>query len=701
MFLRWFSGVTPKRSARRRGARNRLSRPAPLGLERLEARQMLSGANPTALAALAAKIPTPDHVVIVIDENHAYNEIIGSSAAPYINSLAADAKGAVFTQYFALEHPSQPNYIELFSGSNQGVTDDSVPSGAPFSTANLGSELLSQGKTFVGYSEDLPSVGFTGATSGDYARKHCPWVNWQGTGTNQIPAVDNQPLTAFPSDFSQLPTLSFVIPNLNDDMHDGTIQEGDSWLQQHLDGYVQWAKTHNSLLIFTFDEDDYTQNNQICTLFVGAMVQHGQYGEYLTHYNTLRTLEDMYGLPYAGQSATAAAISDVWMGAWKGPTVAVPASASPATVPDKSTVLSVLGADADGEAGLAYTWGTTAAPAGAAPVTFSCNGNNAAKSTTATFSKAGHYTFRVTIADAAGLKVTSSVKVAVSQTLSGLTVSPSAAIVGLKGVRQFTASGTDQFGNPMRVKPLWKASVGTITAGGSYHAPAAAAKGTVTAQSGGFTVAVPVEAAAVVPWAAWEFNEDGGTLAGDASGHNHPGTIAGATWTAGPGGAAALHFNGTSSVVTFGPGTALGGKTDFTVSAWIRTTASSAGVIVEQRGAKDVNGGYQFRMNADGTLELLISGKSGQLDVATTGSVNDGQWHLVVAQRQQHTGSIYVDGALWASASGAICPLAATMRVNVGADLPGNDMYFNGDICDVRIYRTAVAASLLGSLAGA
>jgi hypothetical protein len=106
-------------------------------------------------------------------------------------------------------------------------------------------------------------------------------------------------------------------------------------------------------------------------------------------------------------------------------------------------------------------------------------------------------------------------------------------------------------------------------------------------------------------------------------------------------------------------------------------------------------------MNADGTLELLISGKSGQLDVATTGSVNDGQWHLVVAQRQQHTGSIYVDGALWASASGAICPLAATMRVNVGADLPGNDMYFNGDICDVRIYRTAVAASLLGSLAGA
>ena len=273
---------------------------------------MLSGFHPVALDAAAPGIPTPDHVVIVIDENRAYDEIIGSAAAPYVNSLAADANGAVFTDYFALEHPSQPNYLELFSGSNQGVTDDSVPSGAPFSTANLGSELLADGKPFIGYAEDLPSVGFTGAASGEYARKHCPWVNWQGTGTNQIPAADSQPLTAFPSDFSKLPTVSFVIPNLNDDMHDGTIQAGDAWLQQHLDGYIQWAKTHNSLLLFTFDEDDYTENNQIPTLAVGSMVRHGQYGGYLDHYNLLRTLEDMYGLPYAGQSASAAPIIDAW-----------------------------------------------------------------------------------------------------------------------------------------------------------------------------------------------------------------------------------------------------------------------------------------------------------------------------------------------------------------------------------------------------
>src|SRR5262245_37258153 len=82
--------------------------------------------------------PTPDHVVIAIEENRAYSQIIGSSAAPYINSLAT--QGALMTNSFAIEHPSEPNYLDLFSGSNQGVTDDSCPH--TFSTPNLGGELI-------------------------------------------------------------------------------------------------------------------------------------------------------------------------------------------------------------------------------------------------------------------------------------------------------------------------------------------------------------------------------------------------------------------------------------------------------------------------------------------------------------------------------------------------------------------------------
>ena len=105
-------------------------------------------------------------MVVVVLENHAIGEIVGNPAAPYLNSLVADNKAALFTQSFALSHPSQPNYIQLFSGSNQGVTNDNVPAVFPFTAPNLGAELLTASKTFAGYSEDLPSVGFNGAASG-------------------------------------------------------------------------------------------------------------------------------------------------------------------------------------------------------------------------------------------------------------------------------------------------------------------------------------------------------------------------------------------------------------------------------------------------------------------------------------------------------------------------------------------------------
>jgi phosphatidylinositol-3-phosphatase len=115
-------------------------------------------------------LPTPSHVVVVIEENHSYNEIIGSSSAPYINSLANS--GALFTQSFAITHPSEPNYLAFFSGSTQGITDDSCPH--TFGPPDLGGELINAGLTFGGYSEDLPSIGSTVCTSGNYARKHNP-----------------------------------------------------------------------------------------------------------------------------------------------------------------------------------------------------------------------------------------------------------------------------------------------------------------------------------------------------------------------------------------------------------------------------------------------------------------------------------------------------------------------------------------------
>jgi phosphatidylinositol-3-phosphatase len=258
-------------------------------------------------------LPVPDHIVIAILENHSFSQIIGSEEAPFINSLSADSCSALFTHYFGIEHPSQPNYLDLYSGSNQGVTNNDIPAGIPFTTANLGGQLIDSAKTFVIYSEDLPYAGFNGASFDAYVRKHNPDANWMGTDTNQIPETCNQPFSAFPiSDFSLLPAVCFVVPNQNNNMHDGTIAAGDDWIYNNLNGYIEWAKSYNSLFILTYDENDGQFGSNIVTVFTGNMVKSGEYADSVNHFSVLRTIEDMYGLPYAGNASSAIPITNCW-----------------------------------------------------------------------------------------------------------------------------------------------------------------------------------------------------------------------------------------------------------------------------------------------------------------------------------------------------------------------------------------------------
>ena len=125
------------------------------------------------------------------------------------------------------------------------------------------------------------------------------------------------PFDKFPSDYTRLPTVSIVVPNQLNYMHDAptvldAIIQGDVWLKNNLDAYVQWAKTNNSLLILTWDEDDDSSNNQIPTIFVGPMVKFGTYKNRIDHYNVLRTIIDMYELAPPGRSADAKPIVEVW-----------------------------------------------------------------------------------------------------------------------------------------------------------------------------------------------------------------------------------------------------------------------------------------------------------------------------------------------------------------------------------------------------
>jgi acid phosphatase len=248
-------------------------------------------------------VPRFAHIVVVVEENRAYGEVIGSPDAPYLNRLARS--GALLTRSYGVTHPSEPNYLALFSGSTHGLVDDSCPHSYP--GRNLAGQLLAHHETFAGYAESLPHPGYVGCSSGTYARKHAPWTDFPA-----VPARLGVPMTAFPTDFDRLPTVAFVVPNLDHDMHDGTVAEGDSWLRAHLADYAVWAPRHDSLLVVTWDEDDRSAGNRIPGLLVGAHVNRLRYSGRVDHYRMLRTIEAACRLPALGAAARRAPLSAVW-----------------------------------------------------------------------------------------------------------------------------------------------------------------------------------------------------------------------------------------------------------------------------------------------------------------------------------------------------------------------------------------------------
>jgi acid phosphatase len=253
--------------------------------------------------AIGGELPRPDHIVIVIEENKSFTQIIGNREAPYINELAK--RGALFIQFYGVTHPSQPNYLALFSGSTRGIGSNACP--LDLSGDNLASLLQAKGLSFTSYSESMQEAGHEGCIWGAYMRKHNPVANWKELAAN------NQPFSVFPADYAQLPTVAFVVPDQLNDMHDGSIAQGDAWLRQNIERYAQWAIRNNSLLIVTWDEDDGSSNNRVTTIFIGAMVKPGQNKQRINHYNVLRTIEEIYGLSYIGESASATTVKGAWL----------------------------------------------------------------------------------------------------------------------------------------------------------------------------------------------------------------------------------------------------------------------------------------------------------------------------------------------------------------------------------------------------
>jgi hypothetical protein len=262
---------------------------------------------------------TIQHVFVVVMENHSYNEVWNTSSSPYITSLGNTYARA--TNYHASIHPSLPNYLQLYGGSNYGITTDCNPSTSCHSSAvNLADNLEAKGLTWKGYMESMPSPCFL-TTSGNYAPKHNPFVYFDDIRNNAARCTSRVvPYTNLAADLASAattPNFAFITPNLCNDMHDCSVTTGDNWLKSNLPGILNSpaCTVDKCLLILTWDEDDGSQSNQVLTIFAGSAAKTGGVTSAVSysHYSTLRTVENIFGLPtQTSNDASASPMTDLF-----------------------------------------------------------------------------------------------------------------------------------------------------------------------------------------------------------------------------------------------------------------------------------------------------------------------------------------------------------------------------------------------------
>jgi hypothetical protein len=279
--------------------------------------QATSGPCGTATSA------TYTHVLWIWMENHSYGTIIGSSRAPYINSVAKEC--GLATNYHNISHPSLPNYISATSGLALSklapfVSDcDPVPG-----CTTAAKSIFGQGESWKAYEESMPSNCFK-TDSGEYAVRHDPppyYTTLAGCATLDVP----YPKLASDLSSGKLPAFSFVTPNLIDDMHDGTVKQGDTWLSNNLPVILASSayKSGSLAVVITWDEGEGGSSNNcalnttdvgchVATIVVSPTTKVGSKSSTLfNHWSLLRTTEDLLHLPALGQAAAATSMASAF-----------------------------------------------------------------------------------------------------------------------------------------------------------------------------------------------------------------------------------------------------------------------------------------------------------------------------------------------------------------------------------------------------
>jgi phosphatidylinositol-3-phosphatase len=209
-------------------------------------------ANSSATVTVAAGVPRFGHVFLLLEENHSYSSVIGSSSMPYLNSLAQQY--GLATEYFANTHPSIGNYFMLTTG--QIITNDDAYRGT-VDADNLVRHFLGAGITWKSYAESLPSVGYTGGDVYPYMRHHNPFTYFTDVVNSGSEVNNLVPFSQFAGDLANqgLPQFSFIVPNALDDAHDGSLNQSDTWLKVNIAPLISSSTfQQDGLLVIVFDE---------------------------------------------------------------------------------------------------------------------------------------------------------------------------------------------------------------------------------------------------------------------------------------------------------------------------------------------------------------------------------------------------------------------------------------------------------------
>lgn len=261
------------------------------------------------------------HVIIILMENEEESSVIGNASAPYENALAT--KYSLAADYFGVAHPSLPNYLALIAGSTFGVSTDCLPSqcSLPANVTTVASLLDSHGLTWREYAESMPTnCSQTDSPDGLYWTKHNPFVYFGSiTGNNGTGPTSSYcdshvvSMQQFYLDLQagDLPSYSFITPNICDDAHSCPLSVGDEWLSTLVPKIINSSAFSSTALFITYDEgatnDIRGGGGEVPCILVSPFARPGYVStvEY-SHYSLLATVEAIFDLGSLGRNDTGA-----------------------------------------------------------------------------------------------------------------------------------------------------------------------------------------------------------------------------------------------------------------------------------------------------------------------------------------------------------------------------------------------------------